>query len=154
MKLLLVQHGHARTEAEDPERSLNITGIESAKKVAKWLSVSGVKVTEILHSGKRRAEQTSEIFAGHLSPSKGFRSTSGLNPKDDVSLLADELKGYSGSLMLVGHLPVLSRLTGLLVAGDPECEVVKFQNAGVVCLVEYEGRWGIEWMIVPDLIKK
>ena len=154
MELLLVQHGQATTEAEDPERSLNMTGIESAEKVAKWLFVSGVKVTEILHSGKRRAEQTSEIFAGHLSPSKGFRSTPGLNPKDDVSRLADELKGYSGSLMLVGHLPFLSRLTGLLVAGDPECEVVKFQNAGVVCLIEYEGRWGIEWMIVPDLIKE
>ena len=56
--------------------------------------------------------------------------------------------------MLVGHLPFMSRLTGLLVAGDPELEVVRFQNAGVVCLREYESQWSVEWMVVPSLVKE
>ena len=93
MNLLLVQHGQAKTEAEDPARSLNVVGVESAEKVAKWLYVSGVGVTEIRHSGKRRAEQTASIFAKHLSPRQGVAATSGLNPKDDVRRVADELKG-------------------------------------------------------------
>ena len=154
MNLLLVQHGQAKTEAEDSARSLNAAGIEAAEKVAKWLSVSGVEVTEIRHSGKKRAEQTASIFARHLSPRQGVTATSGLNPMDDVRRFADELGEYPGSLMLVGHLPFMSRLIGLLVVGDPGCEVVRFQNAGVVCLREYEGRWSVEWMVVPDLVRE
>jgi phosphohistidine phosphatase len=154
VNLLLVQHGQANTEAEDPARSLNVVGVESAEKVAKWLYMSGVEVTEIRHSGKRRAEQTASIFAKHLSPRQGVTATSGLNPMDDVRRVADELRELPGSLMLVGHLPFMSRLTGLLVAGDPERQVVRFQNAGVVCLREYEGQWSVEWMVVPSLVKE
>jgi phosphohistidine phosphatase len=154
VNLFLVQHGQAKIESEDLERSLNSTGEEAAEKVAKWLSVSEVKVTEIRHSGKRRAEQTASIFAKHLSPKQGCLATSGLNPMDDVRLVADELREHSGSLMLVGHLPFMSRLTGLLVAGDPEREVVRFQNAGVVSLRANEDRWSVEWVVVPELVRE
>jgi phosphohistidine phosphatase len=152
MYLFLVQHGQAKTEEEDPARSLNAAGVESAEKVAKWLSLSGVEISEIRHSSKRRAEQTASIFAKHLSPPQGVTATSGLNPLDDVRRVADELSGYPGSLMLVGHLPFMGRLVGLLIAGDPGREVIRFQNAGVVCLREDEGRWSIEWMVVPGLV--
>ena len=154
MKLLLVQHGQAKSEAEDPTRSLNAAGVEASEKVAKWLSMSEVEVTQIRHSGKKRAEQTASIFAKHLLPRQGVTVTTGLNPMDDVRQVADELREYQGSLMLVGHLPFMSRLTGLLVVEDPEREVVRFQNAGVVCLREYEGRWSVEWVVVPDLVRK
>ena len=154
MNLLLVQHGQANTEAQDPSRSLNAVGVESAEKVAKYLYMSGVEVSEIRHSGKRRAEQTASIFAKHLSPRQGVTATSGLNPMDDVSRVANELRGLAGPLMLVGHLPFMSRLTGLLVAGDPECQVVRFQNAGVVCLCDYKGQWNVEWIVVPSIVKE
>lgn len=153
MKLLLVQHGQAKSKSEDPARSLNGIGVESAEKVANWLNMSGIKVTEIRHSGKRRAEQTAAIFATRLSPPQGVTATSGLNPMDDVRRSADELTGLPDSLMLVGHLPFVSRLAGLLVAGDPDIEVVRFQNAGVVCLREDGGQWSVEWTIVPSLLK-
>ncbi len=153
MNLLLAQHGQAKTKEEDPERSLDVVGVESAEKVAKWLYASGVEVTEIRHSGKRRAEQTASIFAKYLSPQHGVKATPGLNPMDDVRRAADDLREYPGSLMFVGHLPFMSRLTGFLVAGDPDLELVRFQNAGVVCLREYEGRWSVEWMVVPSLFK-
>lgn len=153
MNLFLVQHGRAKTEEEDPKRSLSAVGVASAEKTAKWLSLSGVKVSEIRHSGKRRAEQTASIFARHLSPPQGVAAISGLNPMDDVRRIADELREYPNSLMLVGHLPFMSRLVGLVIAGDPEREVVRFQNAGVVCLREDDGRWSIAWMVVPGLVK-
>jgi len=153
MNLLLVQHGQAKIKEEDPTRSLTPEGAESAEKVARWLAASGAEVTEIRHSGKKRAEQTALIFAKHLSPRQGITATSGLNPMDDVSRTADELRGHRGSLMLVGHLPFLSRLAGLLVAGDPVREVIRFQNAGVVCLRENEGGWSLEWAVVPSLVR-
>jgi len=154
MNLLLVQHGQAKTEAEDPTRPLNAAGIATAEKVAKWLSASKVEVAEIRHSGKKRAEQTASIFAKYLTPRQGITVTSGLNPTDDVSRIASELKEYSGPVMLVGHLPFLSRLMAFLITGDAEREVVHFQNAGVVCLGENEGRWRIEWVVVPDLVRE
>ncbi len=153
MNLFLVQHGQAKSKADDPARLLSDAGAEAAEKVAKWLAGSEVKVTEIRHSGKKRAEQTASIFAKHLLPPQGLVAASGLNPMDDVRRVADELREDRGSLMIVGHLPFLGRLTGLLVGGDPECEVVRFQNAGVVCLQEYEGRWSVEWVVVPNLVR-
>jgi phosphohistidine phosphatase len=153
VNLFLVQHGQAKTEAEDPAQSLNVVGVDSAEKVARHLYLSGVGVTEIRHSGKRRAEQTASIFAKHLSPRHGVAAASGLNPMDDVRRVAGELGQHPGALMLVGHLPFMSRLAGLLVAGDPEREVVRFQNAGVVCLSGHESRWSVEWIIVPGLVK-
>jgi phosphohistidine phosphatase len=153
MNLFLVRHGQAKSEAEDPARSLSNAGAEAAKKVAKWLGGSEVKVNEIRHSGKKRAEQTASIFAEHLSPPQGLVAASGLNPMDDVRRVANELRECQGSLMIVGHLPFLGRLTGLLVAGDPGREVVRFRNAGVVCLQEYEGRWSVEWVMVPSLVR-
>ncbi len=153
MNLFLVQHGLAKTEIEDPTRALNSAGIKSTEKVAKWLAAAIIEVDEIRHSGKKRAEQTAMIFAGHLSPKQGIAAASGLNPKDDVEPIANEIKEQQGSLMLVGHLPFMSRLIGLLVAGDPDSELVRFQNSGVVCLRKNADRWGIEWMVVPDLLR-
>ncbi len=153
MYLLLVQHGESKSEKEDSTQSLNATGEKDAEKMAKWLFLSKVQVSEIRHSGKKRAEQTASIFAKYLMPSQGIMAASGLNPMDDVRKAAQEIKDLRGPLMLVGHLPFMSRLTGYLVAGDPERELVHFQNAGVVCLRQHEGRWTIEWIVIPDLIR-
>ena len=153
MNLFLVQHGLAKTETEDPTRALNSEGIKASEKMAKWLAADNIEVDEIRHSGKKRAEQTAQIFARHLSPKRGITTASGLNPMDDVEPIPDELRELQDSLMLVGHLPSLSRLVGLLVAGDPDSELVRFQNSGVVCLRKNEGRWSIEWMVVTDLVR-
>ena len=65
----------------------------------------------------------------------------GLSPNDDVTLVAASLPGEQGSIMLVGHLPHLSRLVSLLVTGNPEINVVRFRNAGIVCLAQT--RWEV-----------
>ncbi len=118
MNLLLVQHGQARDKTEDPSRSLSETGIKNAGKMAKQLCETGITVTEIRHSGKARAEQTAEIFAKHLPPQNGVSKADGLNPKDDVAKTAEILINdpstpiAMSTLMLVGHLPFMSRLAG------------------------------------------
>jgi len=63
MTLFLVQHGEAKPETEDPERSLTAHGAEIVEQMAGWAARMGIKLDEIRHSGKRRAEQTATIFA-------------------------------------------------------------------------------------------
>jgi phosphohistidine phosphatase len=151
MRLLLVQHGEAKDESEDPTRPLTEEGIRRVEGTAVLLSECAVEVAEIQHSGKKRSEQTAVILANHLLPARGVAAASGLNPNDDIRPCADKLANLQDSLMIVGHLPFLSRLTGLLVAGNPERDIVRFQNAGVVCLVRERERWSIAWIVVPSL---
>ena len=76
----------------------------------------------------------------------------GLSPKDDVKPVAASLRSDQGSIMLTGHLPHLSRLVSLLLTGNPEIEVVRFRNAGIVCLTQEEGKWVVDWVMQPDLL--
>ena len=66
--------------------------------------------------------------------------------------MAEDVGSFTDPVMLVGHLPFLARLAGLLVAGDPEVGAVRFRNSGVVCLVRDEGRWAVGWLVTPDLV--
>jgi phosphohistidine phosphatase SixA len=58
MQLYLVQHGAAKSEAEDPQRSLTIEGANTVERMAKYLSSLRLHVVRIEHSGKERAGQT------------------------------------------------------------------------------------------------
>jgi phosphohistidine phosphatase len=149
MELFLVQHGEAKPEPEDPERPLTEVGAQGAERVAAWAARAGVKVDEIRHSGKRRAEETAIIMARHLCPAGVVRPVTGLAPKDDVRPVGEEVARAEKRLMLVGHLPFLSRLASLLLAGDPERTLIRFRNAGIVCLVREEGSWLVGWMTTP-----
>jgi len=151
MRLFLVQHGEAKSKAEDPERGLTDGGAKAAARVAARLAAAAVEVSEIRHSGKRRAEQTAAIFARVLAPVQGVSAASGLDPNDDILPLAESLRETHGGLMIVGHLPFLGRLAGFLLTGDAGREVVRFHNAGVVCLAEEDGAWHVEWALVPPL---
>jgi len=146
--IFLVQHGKAYTEAEDPERRLTPDGVAETEKVARLLAAAGVKPREIIHSGKTRARQTAEIFARHLgSP---LRQVEGLNPNDDPTPWAQRLADMD-NIMVVGHLPHLSRLTALLLTGNPAREVVKFRYSAVLALAKEQERWIIAWYITPEL---
>ena len=163
MKLYLVQHGEAKNKAEDPQRPLTERGRDDVARVAAFAATAGCRVGQIRHSGKRRAEETASILAEYLSPAEGVVAIPGLAPRDDVRPVAEALHPPSFSpiggdegavVMFVGHLPFLDRLTSLLVTGDAECSIVRFQKGGIVCLVREDGNWAIGWIITPDLIPK
>ena len=42
--------------------------------------------------------------------------------------------------VLVDHLPFLDRLASLLVVGDADRSIVRFQMGGIVCLVREVGQ--------------
>jgi phosphohistidine phosphatase len=152
MELYLVQHGEARSEAEDPERSLTERGAETVRRMAAWAAQVGVRMVQIRHSGKRRAEQTAALLAERLSPAEGMIAVDGLKPMDDVRPVAESLRSESELVMIVGHLPFLSRLADLLVTGNPESGVIRFQQAGLVCLSQEDGKWAVNWVMPPGLL--
>jgi phosphohistidine phosphatase len=151
MNLYLVQHGEAKTKAEDPERALTQSGTEVVERMAAWAAKAAFEVDQVRHSGKRRAQQTAEILAEAIAPSRGVVSVSGINPNDDVAPWAETLARKNRPVMLVGHLPFLSRLASLLLVDDAAAEVIRFRNAGIVCLTHEENRWSLRWVVTPDL---
>lgn len=152
--LYLVQHGEAVPKSEDAERPLSALGWASAERVAAWMAAAGLGVDQVRHSGKLRARQTATIFSQRLQPRQGIASYPGLGPHDDVQPVADALEKCPCSVMLVGHLPFLGRLAGLLLVGDPERPLIQFPNAGLVGLAREEDRWTLTCAVPPELLPK
>lgn len=151
MDLYLVQHGEARRESEDPERPLTDRGRAEAERVARAATRAGLRVDRIVHSGKLRARQTAEILASALEPPQGLGELNGLAPSDDPGAARAFAESAAGTLMLVGHLPHLSRLSSLLLADDPSREIVLFRMAAIVALSKEETRWRLRFVLTPEI---
>ncbi len=152
MALFLVQHGKSLPKDQDPNQSLSEEGIADSKRIASVARGYGVHVSCIKHSGKKRAQQTADIFASALKPEGGVREAEGLRPLDDVTALADKINS-TDNLMLVGHLPFMERLTSYLITGLIDKPVFKFQNSGIVCMDKDpdSGSWVIKWTLMPKI---
>lgn len=145
MKLYLVRHATPVSEDVDPERPLSHEGRAEAASVAEKLR--GVGVDRIFHSGKLRARQTAEAFAQVIgvTPEEAL----GLAPNDDPAVWAGKLREMEGSVMLVGHLPFMARMAGLLVKGDSSVLLLDFNPATVACLDRKGGDWSLVQIIIP-----
>lgn len=150
MDFYLVRHGEAVSEMSDPRRPLALTGRAAVDRLARLAAARGVRVSTILHSGILRARQTAEILAEHLASTTGVRVAGGLSPEDEPALAAAELAVAPESVILVGHLPHLARLAGLLVKRDPEREIVEFKPAVMACVRRRERRWTLAWTLDPS----
>jgi phosphohistidine phosphatase len=150
----LIQHAESIPKEEDPERPLTDEGFENIKRIASYSrSHLNIDVREILHSGKLRAEQTAEILAEHLNPPEGVKATDGLEPMADPAIWTKRIAEIRDNIMLVGHLPHLGRLAGLLLCENEDMDIVAFQNACIVKLVrDDESKWELCWLITPSII--
>lgn len=153
MFLYLIQHGEAKSKEEDPERPLTDRGAANAKKSALFFKSLQKEIDAIWHSGKKRAEQTAEIMAEALGADDRIETCGGMAPNDDISTMKEKIE-TSGvdCILLVGHLPHLSRLASDLLTGNQEREVIHFRNAGIVCLFREERDWVLAWMVTPDIL--
>jgi phosphohistidine phosphatase len=153
MFLYLVQHAEARREEEDPARDLTPKGRREVARVAQMAGKMDLRVSRIYHSGKTRALATAAILGDALKPPHGLAAADGLAPLDDPEIWAGRLANLAEDLLLVGHLPHLSRLASLLLGGDQEKGILNFKMGGMVCLHQAAGgSWGVEWMLIPEII--
>lgn len=151
MRLYLVQHGEARSGAEDPERALTVRGEEETRKISEAARRLGIRPSKIHHSGKKRAEQTAVMMAGALD--LPAQMAQGLNPNDDIQSWAERISAEVQDLMIVGHLPFLEKLVSFLVCGDEGRRPVLFRYSGIVCLEKREaGRWAVDWVLKPEMV--
>jgi phosphohistidine phosphatase len=154
MKLYLVQHGEAKSELEDPERSLTANGEKAVARVAKAAKKMDIRPAKIFHSGKTRARQTAGIIGSGLQvPDQAIEAIEGLKPNDDVYPWVEKILQEKKDIMLVGHLPFLQKLASLLLCGDKNARVVLFRYGCIVCLEQKEdSRWAVAWVLRPEMV--
>ncbi|HEW93934.1 phosphohistidine phosphatase SixA [Candidatus Geothermarchaeota archaeon] len=148
-RLYIMQHGKAYPKEVDPDRKLTEEGIRETQAIARFLASKHVKISKIFHSGKTRARMTAEII-GEILNVKDIYEAEGLSPLDDPNIWARKVGEFDEDIMLVGHLPHLSKLVTVLLNVDREA--VKIRYSGILCLLDEDGRWIIEWYVTPDLI--
>jgi len=153
MKLYLLQHAKALTAQQDSARPLSEEGRRELRKVAAFIKSLDLSVDYLWHSDKLRAVQTAESLSGAVKVKKAVSESNNLGPNDDVATIRDELVSGQRDIMIVGHLPFLSKLTSLLLTGSESANPVGFRNAGIVCLnCAEENQWQIDWMVTPHTL--
>jgi phosphohistidine phosphatase len=121
--------------------------------MAGLLSTLHFPLDRIEHSGKLRAKETAEILEERLRPTEGAREISDIAPNDNIEPMRARLEKESKNIMLVGHLPYLSRLAARLLGLAADRTVVTFRMGGVVRMERDDaGRWVIVWALVPELL--
>jgi len=153
MRLYLIQHGEAKSEVEDPERSLTARGEEEVTSISRLAAGLNIRPSKVYHSGKMRAKQTAEIIASSLKiPDPSVQPVQGLNPNDDIRPWAERISKEREDLMLVGHLPFLEKLTSFLLCGNENARVVLFRYGAIVCLDQKEDMgWAVRWILTPEM---
>ncbi len=151
--VVLVRHGDAMSKEEDSRRPLSAIGRDHVEKVAGLVAGIGLELEEVRHSGKERARETAEIFAERVgvTPDR-VREASGLNPKDDVEVIAEQLETEDRSVALVGHLPFMGLLASRLLSGDAERVQLRFQDAGCLLVTRVEGGWRLDGFVNHELL--
>ena len=70
-------------------------------------------------------------------------------PDDDPATIKAELELASDPMVLVGHMPFLGRLSGLLVNGDPQRPVIEFLPGALLCCTRSALQWKFSWHVAP-----
>ena len=131
MQLFLLRHAEAEADApRDAKRALTEKGSKQAESVGKFCFAHGLIPDVILSSPLTRAEETARLVAGEIRLPSLFKIAeflgAGMSPERAFSglrecmidLMKREKYSEKASIMLVGHEPDLSNLTGALI-GSP-----------------------------------
>lgn len=129
MKLYVMRHGEAVTfVGSDRERPLTDHGRQQVEKVASQLL--GTPLTGILVSPYLRTRETAELMRKGMNLEVPLSVCDQLTPDSTVqqvlSIVPDD-----GQWLLVSHMPLVSRLVGLLTEDAPE-RGMAFSTAMVV----------------------
>ncbi len=159
MMLYLVRHGDAVGADVNPERPLSREGRKDILKVAQYLKKNNIEIDCIWHSGKKRAIETAQLIAEALDRKELCEEHVGLNPNDDVEIMAEEINEVARiedereGLMVVGHLPLLEQLGSFLITGSASGQIIEFHAGGVACLHrDGQGKWSFAWGVYPEMI--
>lgn len=154
MQLYLMRHGHAKSGEVDPERHLRERGRREVEKIAEFIGPFKLQVDAIWHSDKARAIETAAIVSEAVNARNGLIERQGLAPLDPVAPIVAEVEAMDAGLMIVGHLPFMPELAGLLLTGRTDTDLFDLPCAGIICMLrdEDDGLWRVRWFLSPDMI--
>lgn len=151
--LYLVQHGEAVSKEVDADRPLSTQGVAEVIRLAAFLAAAGIQFDRVFHSGKTRAQQTADILASSIQEDLKIEQIGGISPNDPVDVFAARLGAMHLPVMIVGHLPFMSRLVSHLVLQHDDPAIVAYQPGSVVCLEkDMSQTWSVSWMLRPALL--
>ena len=142
-----MRHGETVSGMPDWQRVLSDKGRAQSSAMAQSARRHGLSVAWVYHSGILRAQQTAELVAAVLAPEQGLREISGLCPEDDPLIVKARVDSANQSVLLVSHMPFLSRLAGLMTTGDSDRSVIEFGPATLVCLTQQANGWKFTWSL-------
>ena len=153
MRLYLLRHGEPQPEKKDPRRRLTPRGKLDIATIGRFLEQNGLYIPEIWHSNKPRVIETAEIIARAVGTTRLLQKP-GLAPLDHVGPIRADLLEREDDIMLVGHLPFLSRLANQLLGVQPEIEIFRFMTGEIACLERNAAKhWRMIFSIYPRLLE-
>lgn len=157
MRIFILRHGIAEERREgldDSKRALTPEGRRKLRRVLAVAKEAGVSPQVLLTSPYVRAAQTARLAKEVL----GLRSaapTGALLPDSDPDRIWREIASHSGagSVMIVGHDPVLSDMANWLLG--TRSDVVRLKKGALLSItVDDEAkpqRATLDWLLTPKL---
>lgn len=154
MKLYVVQHGEAVPKQRDPDRPLSEKGIADIERLTDFMKHAEISVHRIYHSGKTRSLQSAETLVRGVRLQGDLEQCDALNPSDPPDIFIKQIIERREDVLVVGHLPHVSKLVSALVTRGHGPAVVDFQPGCAVCLefCNEDDAWKITWMTRPELL--
>ena len=153
MILYVIRHAHAVDATIDQNRPLSVRGRAQVETLAAFLKLNGALASrEIWHSPLARSFETAELLDNKLGLEAELGEVDGLEPEDDLQIIAGRLKSRRQPLAIVGHNPHLSALVSLLVTGTAEPSRFILKKCSVVALKRTEGIWAVRWHVSPEIL--
>lgn len=152
MKLYCVRHCEANSADVDSERGLSEQGLRDADKLAEHLEQQQIFIPDVIHSGKKRAQQTAEILAAAANAEQVSVAPALLDDIADVSAIVEMSKNWVQDTMLVGHMPFMANLVSALMMDiSDNFQLVTYSPGTMACLNSLaDGRWAIDWVLKPE----
>lgn len=147
MELILWRHADAEDGIPDEARKLTAKGEKQARRVAKWLTERVPEGTRVLVSPARRAQQTAKVFSRDFEtcPEAGTGTT------PTALLNAAGWPDRGGTVIVVGHQPVVGQTIALLLTGEASNWAI---GKGAIWWLSSRGRGEavVRAVVSPDLL--
>lgn len=122
-ELVLLRHGHALGTREagvasDSARPLSARGEAEALEAARHLLAEGFRPALIISSPYARAARTAELAASVFS-SASRETSAALSDGPSQAVLDLAENAVAGSVLLIGHQPLLGAVAGFLCGAPP-----------------------------------
>ena len=136
MLLILMRHAMAaiRGPWSDADRPLTADGEVQARQSANGLACMDLQVAKIFCSPAVRCRSTADVVAARLGiAAANFQVTGALSLGTSLANVGDLLQmgGKRGTILWVGHQPVLERFASTLLLGDGDLPLQLTPAAGL-----------------------